>query len=367
MIADRVAEALVPADATCRACPSSKVASLVALRTGGIDGLPSIPLPASLPATPRSIASGSRQVVLEGLRSRIRALEQRAGKVSRLVAPGPDTIAASKEMEGQGTAVSLAAVPPQPSISCRPARPLAWQLGDASLDSQLPAHGLAPAALHEVKPTTALDWPAALAFSLQLASRRLAALPQRADAIPLVLWCTGTAFTAEHGRLHAPGLAAFGLDCRSILVVETARETDRLWAIEEGLRSSAPALVIGTLRGVGLTPARRLALATATSGVPCLILTEPRSQAAAATETRWRISRARSAPHPFDASAPGASRLRIDLERCRGSPPPSASQSPVVEWCDVTHRFRLVSGLADRPAETGLARSRAGATPLRAG
>lgn len=366
--ADLKAEDAARTDIESHVSPRDGVVSFVALRPGG-DDLPSIPppeIPASGAHLPR--AAGHRKAALEALRLRIRALEQRAGKAPRLVALSPGRQPATQETGGEAhvAVAPPAAIRPLSPASAAPVFIPAWTLGDGRLDHRLPEGGLAPTALHEAKPATARDWPAAQAFALQLAARRLAALTKEAREPPLVLWCTGTAFTAEHGRLHAPGLAAFGLDCRSVLVVETARDAERLWAMEEGLRSGAPALVVGTLREAGLTAARRLSLAAAATGVPCLILTSPRAQPAPATETRWRVARAVSAPHPFDRAAPGACRLQLDLERCRGSSS-SSLPSSVVEWCDATYRFHLVAGLADRSAAPGVPGSRARKPSLRAG
>ena len=73
-----------------------------------------------------------------------------------------------------------------------------------------------------------------------------------------VLWCTSSQFIREAGELYGPGLSALGLDPNQFLIVEAHKDSDVLWAIEEGLRSKTQALVIGCLDDVPLTPARRL-------------------------------------------------------------------------------------------------------------
>ncbi|MFM9943437.1 MAG: ImuA family protein [Hyphomicrobiaceae bacterium] len=348
--------------------------------------------PVAPAASSTLLPTGSREARLAELRSRIRDLERRSGlSTPRFVAPrrgvqaaglakaedSPDPTRPATLVAGMSSATFPVRASPS-RASHRWSAP-SWTLGDPALDHILPEHGLALAALHELKPATARDWPATLVLALRLAVRRLAGLalaPARGDpdgplpqpaAPPLILWCAPSAFIAEHGRLHAPGLARLGLAHGSLLIAETTREAETLWALEEGLRSRAPALVIGMLQEASLTPARRLSLAAGVSGVPCLLLTAPRTAAAAATETRWRVARTASAPHPFDAEAPGALRWTLALERCREAPSLATCPSSVVEWCDVSHRFRLAARLADRPLAAGSPTPRPRAPAVRAG
>lgn len=318
--------------------------------------------------------------MLDRLRARIHALERSPlSTAPRLVAPSrgaarrddPATAAGAERAERSpgGGAPSLPP-PSAPTAGTLPvprprsaAAPGAWCFGDPGLDAVLPPGALAEAATHELKPATADDWPSALALALRLAVRRLAV----SGPAPVVLWCASGAHTGEHGRLHAPGLAALGLSPDRLLVALTAREADTLWAMEEGLRSRAPALVVGCLQAVGLTASRRLSLAAAEAGIPCLLLTAPRSPVAPAAVSRWRIARRPAARHPFDPQAPGAPRLALTLERCRGASLDLAQQAFVVEWCDGTHRFRLAAGLAHRSAAPGEATSGAPRAALRAG
>jgi hypothetical protein len=239
----------------------------------------------------------------------------------------------------------------------------AWTLGAPEIDRRL-AGGLDAAALHEVKGegraggTATGDWAAALGFALRLALRRLGAFePRSADTRPQILWCWPSVFARELGHPYGQGLACLGLEPSSCLFVEAARAGDALWAMEEGLRSQSLALVIGVLGEVALTPARRLSLAAAGHRTPCLIITDPREPAAASTATRWRVGAHKSAPHLFDAGAPGAPRYAVSLERCRVGAHTVEASPLVVEWSDETHRFRVASRLAHRahaPRRAGL-------------
>jgi len=237
-----------------------------------------------------------------------------------------------------------------------------WTLGAPEIDCHL-AGGLNAAALHEVKGegsgAVAADWAAALGFALRLALRRLdARAPHPANGATHLLWCWPSGLARELGRPYGPGLTSLGLAASSCLFVETARVPDALWAMEEGLRSQSLALVIGILPEVALTPARRLSLAAASAATPCLLITDPREPAAGSTVTRWRVAQRQSAPHAFEASACGAPRYAVSLERCReGALMIEASSSLVVEWSDETHRFRVAPRLAHRahgPRRAGL-------------
>lgn len=237
---------------------------------------------------------------------------------------------------------------------------MCWTLGAAPVDDYLGPAGLADDGVHEIKPLPgmhalsrdgghAADWSAALAFMLLLARRRLAAI-ESAGRPAALLWCAPRHAGRELGELYAPGLARLGIDPGQVILVETGRREETLWAIEEGLASGALGLVAGVVDDLALTPARRLALRASRHRTPCLLLTSPRSSVAAATASRWSVSRALSAPHAFDPRAPGAARLAITLERCRSHPLAAERQSFTLEWSDETHRFHMACGLADRAA-----------------
>ncbi len=300
---------------------------------------------------------------LDALREQIRSIERRPTLLSSI--SDPQTCSeASPSLEIEGTsraeAVGSSAI---------------WTLGDGAdgigsdareqgskgLDHALGTAGLEIGAVHEIKPHAAPDrglgWAAAFAsachFALALTVRRLLSAPTAHPDTPVLL-CFSAAQSAEMGAPYAPGLAALGLDPARLILVEAARQADVLWAIEEGLKSEGLALVLGQIDAVGLTPARRLALAAARTSTPCLLVTHPRSAAAAATATRWRIAPAPSAPHPLDPEAPGETRFLAGLERCRGSPGAVQPVSYLMEWSNAAYRFRVAAGLVD-----GASRSRA--------
>ena len=264
-----------------------------------------------------------------------------------------------------------------------------WLLGIDTVDDQLAPDGMAAgldtSAVHEVKPdwgsaassgqaTAAACRAAALGFTLTLAGRLdagfdtgfdtgmsgggIAAGFAKVDAP--ILWCTTRALSNELGACYGPGLKGFGIDPGRLLVVETTRADEVLWALEEGLTSGAIALAIGLLDAVAATPARRLTLAAAAHATPCLLLTHPTRPPALTAATRWRVGPAPSAAAPFDARSPGAPRFAVRLERCRARPLALADHRTVMEWCDATFRFRLATGSGDRAAHPHLAAAAAG-------
>ena len=234
-----------------------------------------------------------------------------------------------------------------------------WRLGARELDSFLSPQGLHPSGVHEIKPcepmsgtTAAGSLAAAMGFALRLSARRL--LSFKTDKINAiknaqslsVLWCNSPQLTNEIGELYGPGLYALGFDPSQFLIVEAQKSSDVLWAIEEGLRSKTQTLIIGCLDDVALTPARRLSLAAQKYKTPCLLVTNARTPGAAATKTRWRIAPAKSSTHPLVSNVPGPTQYQVLLEHQRGG---FKQADPItLEWCDETHRFGVVSGLADR-------------------
>jgi protein ImuA len=219
------------------------------------------------------------------------------------------------------------------------ARPVA-PLGDDGIDAALPGGGLALAAVHEVAGTAAAGFTAALAGRVAAA---------RAG---LVVWCQHRRRVRDEGVLHGPGLAAFGLDPARVLVVDGDRDDASLWAMEEALRASAAAVVVGEVERVDLFRTRRLQLAAETGGAAGLLLrpVDPVLEPSAAV-TRWRV-RPRLVPSPWPGEL-GPLAWSAALWRAKGAVPARFE----VRFDEPSLRFALVADLADRPLP---ARSRAG-------
>jgi protein ImuA len=135
-----------------------------------------------------------------------------------------------------------------------------------------------------------------------------------------------------------------------------------LWAMEEGLRDPALAVVVAEPdRPIALTASRRLQLAAETGGVTGLVLRRGAEQGAlspSAVFSRWQADSAAAMGQP-DAPDGGA-RWRLDLLRCRGGfggglggGDTDWTRRWTVDWCNATRDLSLVSSAGHRPAAAG--------------
>jgi protein ImuA len=144
-----------------------------------------------------------------------------------------------------------------------------------------------------------------------------------------------------HGRLHGHGLSALGLDPGRLILVETAHRKETLWAMEEAVRSAAPAAVVGIIDTLDLKLSQRLHLAATDAGVPLFLLRPAATLESSAAATRWHIGTAAAARDRFGLVT--QPRWHLQLERCRNGRPGEW----VVEYDHVARRFSLAAALAD--------------------
>jgi protein ImuA len=179
--------------------------------------------------------------------------------------------------------------------------------GVAAIDRALPGGGLVRGALHEILGAGGDEEDGALAaaFTAGIVARLMPA------AGGIVLWCLA------RPDLYGPGLAVHGLDPARLVMVRAARDAEILWAMEEGLRSSGVAAVLGEVGVLPDVASRRLQLAAERSGVTAFVLRRWRSGGQAGRErnlpsaaaTRWRIAALPSQPIPIRLAAPFPSLL----------------------------------------------------------
>jgi protein ImuA len=272
-----------------------------------------------------------RRSLIEHLRARIHVLEQ--------------------------VPVSLALPPATDAGALSPACSLPFPALAAFLPSPLQGEGpplsmLAKAALHEIKPASYRDVPAALGFALAVLAQSLTKRPHRPA---LLLWCLTAHAAREWGRPYGAGLLALGLDPALLLIVEARTSSDAAWALEEGLKSGAASACLGQIEIEAPLFARRLGLAAKATRTPCLLLSGHRSNGLPGTLTRWRVGASKSNEAAFDQNAPGHPCWQITLERYRGM----TMRSWSVELSDEEDRFRLSAASSDRAAETGEREERA--------
>jgi hypothetical protein len=144
-----------------------------------------------------------------------------------------------------------------------------------------------------------------------------------------------------HGRLHGHGLNALGLDPARLILVETAHRKETLWAMEEAVRSAAPAAVVGVIDTLDLKLSQRLHLAATDASLPVFLLRPAPTLESSAAATRWRIGPAPAVRDRFGLVT--QPRWHLQLERCRNGRPGEW----VVEYDHVAHRFSLAATLAD--------------------
>jgi protein ImuA len=223
-------------------------------------------------------------------------------------------------------------------------------VGLPEMAKHLPGGGLPTGMLHEVMAASHQDRPSAFGFAFALAASAL-----RSRKGPAFFVSTRHA-TWEFGRLSAHGLRHLGIDPRRFVLIETAKDKDALWALEETLRTEVrPAIVVGALsRQLDLTASRRLNLASAAGAVPLVLLCMTGGQGANAAGTRWRIRTAPSSKDRFGGL--GDWRWRTTLERSRNG----RSGQWLLEWTHVAHSLRMAEGVADRTPDAGQAPRRAG-------
>lgn len=239
------------------------------------------------------------------------------------------------------------------------ARP-AVSLGADELDARLPEGGLALGALHECVPAGHGDFAATLGFALALAARALSARPG------FVLCAIPAHCGFEQGIVHAPGLAAFGLDPDRFIEVGVPKTRAMLWVMEEGLAAGeegrrALAAVIGVEAGrdYDFTASRRLAMRAERSGATAFLVRAHTANAiggASAAATRWRVATEPHADEPHAAlpdgarrhgNSPGvgAPRWAVSLVKSKRGMP---GHRQVVEWDHETLSFRMAAALAGR-------------------
>src|ERR1700678_3361871 len=120
--------------------------------------------------------------------------------------------------------------------------------------------GLAGDALHEIVPATPSDGAAAMGFALALAARFMA----EHSAAGLLM---AEDFAArDMGALYGPGLVAHGLELGRLVFVRAPDAPALFQAMEEALKSGAPAVVVGEvwrLQKYDLAVSHRLLLPSA--------------------------------------------------------------------------------------------------------
>ncbi|WP_300382050.1 hypothetical protein, partial [Henriciella sp.] len=226
-------------------------------------------------------------------------------------------------------------------IASLKAKGLVWTHAKANASAGRFPYGLGQQGVHELIEARYGDMPTLAGFALT-------AMASASDGT--VLWVSQWKTGRDHGTIRPSGMNQLCRQLPGLLFAWPRRTADALWCVEEGIVSKAVSLVIAELDDVNFTASRRLALAASRHGVPVILMLPYRHQGATAATARWRIRSRASSPNRYDSRAPGATRWRASLERCRTHPQMSG-HSFDLELDHETLSLRVVSGLGtDTPA-----------------
>lgn len=151
----------------------------------------------------------------------------------------------------------------------------------------------------------------------------------------------GTTFWVSSSRtLFPPAFARFNIQPEHIIFVDTPREKDRLWVLEEALKCNGLAAVVGEVEDLSFTASRRLQLAVEQSRVTGFLLRRQKTApGVTACVTRWQISPvASSMPEP-DMPGVGYPRWQVSLLKVRNGRPGNWQ----VEWAAGRFRYTPAS------------------------
>nr|WP_239030010.1 hypothetical protein [Nereida sp. MMG025] len=163
-----------------------------------------------------------------------------------------------------------------------------------------------------------------------------------------ILWVQDRVTRLESGVPYLHGMSNV-----TLIQISVSRAQDALWALEEGLRSSALRAVVGEIWGdpkaLSFTATKRLAMRAEASGVPCWLVRRAAAANLSAARDRWRLNSLPSAPNPHDSHAPGDARWQADLFRTRRGKP--------TQWVATheraTDRVYLSAASVDQQMATG--------------
>lgn len=144
--------------------------------------------------------------------------------------------------------------------------------------------------------------------------------------------------------IFPPGLSTFGVRPDRFIFIDIKKESDVLWAVEQGLKCSGLAAVIGELKDITFAQSQRLQLAVEKSRVTGFLHRyQPRSEHALACATRWKIS---SLPSESIEGLPGLGfpRWNVALIKVRNGRPGSWR----MEWRDGGFHPVAVEDLLER-------------------
>ena len=128
-------------------------------------------------------------------------------------------------------------------------------------------------------------------------------------------------------QLFPPAVAQFGIDPERLIMIETPREKELLWIMEEALKCEGLGAVVCEVSTLSFIASRRLQLAVEESGVTGMLIRSAEKNNITSALARWRIS-ALPGIAPHNLPGLGYPRWNVILEKVRNGKP-SAWQ---IEW-----------------------------------
>lgn len=146
---------------------------------------------------------------------------------------------------------------------------------------------------------------------------------------------SGAALWISSSRtLFPPALKNFGIEPDRFIFLDLKKEKDVIWAMDEALKCSALAAVVGEVREIDFTASRRLQLAVEQSQVTGFIVRNNyKNLTTTACVSRWKIS-----PLPsewIDLPGVGFPKWKVELLRIRNGKPGAWN----VQWVDGKFQF----------------------------
>lgn len=142
--------------------------------------------------------------------------------------------------------------------------------------------GYLPIGIHEFLNSTKEDAAATSGFIAALLSKQM-----KSGGICAWISLSGSVFPAA--------LPAFGIDADRVIFVNTRKEKDALWVMEEALKCEQLSAVVGEIKNIDLTASRRLQLAVERSRINGFLLRYATHKLnPIASVSKWRITSAGS-------------------------------------------------------------------------
>jgi len=160
-----------------------------------------------------------------------------------------------------------------------------------------------------------------------------------------------TIWISASRTIFPPALACFGIAPDKIIFIDLQKEKDILWAMEEALKCTGLAAVVGEMKELSFTASRRLQLAVEQSKVTGFILrNHPGNINTTACITRWKIT---SLSSELAGGMPGVGfpRWKVELLKVRNGKPGSWQ----LEWTGghFRHIIPTILGVPEQHKKTG--------------